>query len=32
MDVLNPVFMTPNITVLTKTKILKIYFAFSNET
>ena len=36
MEVLSPIYMAPNMTVLTKndkkTKILNIYFALFNET
>ena len=35
MEVLNPIYMAPNLTELTndkKTKILDIHFALSNET
>ena len=32
MEVLNPIYMAPNMTVLTKMTILNIHFALSNET
>ena len=32
MEVLNPIHVAPNMTVLTKTTILNINFALSNET
>ena len=32
MEVLNPIHVAPNMTVLTKTTILNIHFALSNET
>ena len=32
MEVLNPIYMAPNMTVLTKITILNIHFALPNET
>ena len=32
MEVLNPIYMEPNITTLTQMKILNTHFALSNET
>ena len=32
MEVLNPIYMEPNITALTQMTVLNIHFALSNET
>ena len=32
MEVLNPIYMAPNMTALTKITILNIHFALPNET
>ena len=32
MEVLNPIYIIPNMAMLTKMKILNIYFALPNET